>query len=109
MCSSQNVKAFMMDLECIFIFVAVIKLDGSVPVKYGLRLNSEGRYCDVKQQLHILTGIPPHQIMLSELANAQIKVSIYIVKSKNKKTFQWVRSGTSCNISAVFHLKSVTV
>ncbi|XP_068211640.1 ubiquitin carboxyl-terminal hydrolase 32 isoform X1 [Palaemon carinicauda] len=57
----------------VYLEVIVIKLDGSVPVKYGLRLNSEGRYVDVKQQLYLLTGIPPHQIMLSELSNAQIK------------------------------------
>ncbi|KAK7036664.1 Ubiquitin carboxyl-terminal hydrolase 32, partial [Halocaridina rubra] len=57
----------------VYLEVIVIKLDGSVPVKYGLRLNSDSRYYDVKQQLHVLTGVPPHQIMLSELANAQIK------------------------------------
>ncbi|XP_069942664.1 ubiquitin carboxyl-terminal hydrolase 32 isoform X4 [Cherax quadricarinatus] len=57
----------------VYLEVIVVKLDGSVPVKYGLRLNSDSRYYDVKQHLHILTGIPPHQIMLSELANAQIK------------------------------------
>ncbi|XP_071551468.1 ubiquitin carboxyl-terminal hydrolase 32 isoform X3 [Panulirus ornatus] len=57
----------------VYLEVIVVKLDGSVPVKYGLRLNSDSRYYDVKQHLHILTSIPPHQIMLSELANAQIK------------------------------------
>ncbi|XP_045101683.1 ubiquitin carboxyl-terminal hydrolase 32-like isoform X2 [Portunus trituberculatus] len=53
--------------------VIVVRLDGSVPVKYGLRLNSDSRYYDVKQHLHILTSIPPHQIMLSDVSNAQIK------------------------------------
>ncbi|XP_027228164.1 ubiquitin carboxyl-terminal hydrolase 32 isoform X2 [Penaeus vannamei] len=57
----------------VYLEVIVIKLDGSVPVKYGLRLNSDSRYYDVKQQLHLLTSIPPHQMMLSELANGQIK------------------------------------
>lgn len=52
-----------------------MRLDGSVPVKYGLRLNSDSRYYDVKQHLHVLTSIPPHQLMLTELANAQIKVT----------------------------------
>lgn len=58
------------------VYFTVVKLDGSVPVKYGLRLNSDSRYYDVKQHLHVLTSIPPHQIMLSELANAQIKVIV---------------------------------
>ena len=64
-------------LKCIqskYMDISVVRLDGSVPVKYGLRLNSDSRYYDVKQHLHVLTSIPPHQIMLSDVSNAQIKV-----------------------------------
>ncbi|KAK4322970.1 hypothetical protein Pmani_006294 [Petrolisthes manimaculis] len=61
--------------------VIVVRLDGSVPVKYGLRLNSDSRYYDVKQHLHVLTSIPPYQLMLTELANAQIK---YIPHDENR-------------------------
>ena len=53
-----------------------MKLDGSTPRKYGLRLVSDSRYLDVKKHLHVLTNIPVQQFMLAELINAQIKVFI---------------------------------
>ncbi|XP_076059243.1 ubiquitin specific protease 32 isoform X2 [Oratosquilla oratoria] len=59
--------------SCVYLEVIVMRLDGSVPVKYGLRLNSDARYSDIKRHLHPLTGIHPHHIMLTELANAQVK------------------------------------
>lgn len=34
-------------------------LDGSVPVKYGIRVNSEGTYMDLKKRLSELCGLPP--------------------------------------------------
>lgn len=34
-------------------------LDGSVPIKYGVRVNSEGTYADVKKKLSELCGLPP--------------------------------------------------
>lgn len=75
-----------------FLVSTVIKLDGSVPVKYGLRLNSDSRYYDVKQQLHLLTSIPPHQMMLSELANGQIKVQPLHVTILGELESHWINS-----------------
>lgn len=52
----------------------VIRLDGSVPVKYGLRLNNDEKYGALKNALSSLCGIPPHLMKLAEVQNAVIKV-----------------------------------
>lgn len=51
----------------------VIRLNGEVPAKYGLRLNSEAKYFELKQQLQSLCGIPPERLLLAEVACSQIK------------------------------------
>ncbi|XP_063695674.1 ubiquitin carboxyl-terminal hydrolase 32 isoform X2 [Culicoides brevitarsis] len=53
--------------------VLVIFLNGSVPIKYGLRLNSESRYWDLKKHLSTLCNLEPEKMLVCELANAQIK------------------------------------
>lgn len=45
----------------------MILLDGSVPVKYGIRLNSEGRYCDLQEALSKLCGIDAKQLLIAEI------------------------------------------
>nr|XP_026488926.1 ubiquitin carboxyl-terminal hydrolase 32 isoform X1 [Vanessa tameamea] len=50
--------------------VRVILLDGSVPVKYGVRVNSEGTYLDLKKNLSELCGLPPESVLLAELSGA---------------------------------------
>lgn len=52
----------------------VVKLDGSVPIKYGLRLNNDEKYGGLKTALSSLCGIPPHLIKLAEVQGALIKV-----------------------------------
>uniref|UniRef100_A0A182M9T8 ubiquitinyl hydrolase 1 n=1 Tax=Anopheles culicifacies TaxID=139723 RepID=A0A182M9T8_9DIPT len=54
--------------------VLVMLLDGSVPVKYGLRLNSEMKYWDLKKQLSELCGLEPDQMLICELSNSQIRL-----------------------------------
>ncbi|PSN41510.1 hypothetical protein C0J52_07225 [Blattella germanica] len=46
--------------------VIVIRLDGSVPVKYGLRLNMDEKYSSVKTALACLCGVPAHLLRLAE-------------------------------------------
>ncbi|GJQ78053.1 hypothetical protein Trydic_g2397 [Trypoxylus dichotomus] len=53
--------------------ILVICLNGEVPIKYGLRLNSEAKYYELKQQLQNLCGIPPERLSLAEVASSQIK------------------------------------
>ncbi|KAM3956800.1 LOW QUALITY PROTEIN: ubiquitin specific protease 32 [Aphomia sociella] len=50
----------------------VIRLDGSVPIKYGVRVNSEGTYLDLKNKLSELCGIPADSLLIVELAGARI-------------------------------------
>ncbi|KAK5638365.1 hypothetical protein RI129_012660 [Pyrocoelia pectoralis] len=53
--------------------VIVIYLNGETPMKYGLRLNSEAKYSELKLQLHGLCNIPPDQLLLAEIAHSQIQ------------------------------------
>ncbi|XP_062555918.1 ubiquitin carboxyl-terminal hydrolase 32 isoform X2 [Armigeres subalbatus] len=53
--------------------VLVMMLDGSVPVKYGLRLNSEMKYWDLKNQLSELCALDPELMLICELSNSQIR------------------------------------
>ncbi|CAH1641332.1 unnamed protein product [Spodoptera littoralis] len=39
--------------------IRVMLLDGSVPIKYGVRVNSEGTYLDLKKKLSDLCGLAP--------------------------------------------------
>ncbi|XP_070572719.1 ubiquitin carboxyl-terminal hydrolase 32-like isoform X2 [Ptychodera flava] len=53
--------------------IIVIRLDGSVPAKYGLRLNMEDKYKDLKNHLSELCNLTPQQILLVEVFGAMIK------------------------------------
>lgn len=53
--------------------VLVIRLDASIPIKYGVRLNSEATYFELKQQLQPMCGINPEYLLLAEVAEAQFK------------------------------------
>lgn len=53
---------------------AVIKLDGSTPVRYGLRLNMDEKYTGLKKQLSELCSLKPEQILLAEVHTSNIKV-----------------------------------
>ncbi|KAG8282223.1 Ubiquitin carboxyl-terminal hydrolase 32 [Homalodisca vitripennis] len=59
----------------IYIQVTVLRLDGSVPTKYGLRLNMDDKYANLKQNLSTLCNIPPSYMKLAELTGSQIKVT----------------------------------
>lgn len=52
--------------------VLVVRLDGNTPVKYGLRLNSEAKYIELKQQLSKLCHINVDRLLLAEVAYCQI-------------------------------------
>ena len=56
----------------------MLRLDGTTPIKYGLRLISDAKYKDVKWHLNALTGISQHQFMLAELYSAQVKVGLHL-------------------------------
>ncbi|XP_052751885.1 ubiquitin carboxyl-terminal hydrolase 32 [Galleria mellonella] len=52
--------------------VRVMRLDGSVPVKYGVRVNTEGTYLDLKNKLSELCELPPECMLIAELSGATI-------------------------------------
>lgn len=53
--------------------VLVIRLSGETPVKYGLRLNSEAKYIELKEHLQKLCDIPASRLLLAEVAYSQIR------------------------------------
>lgn len=59
--------------SCIHIEIIVIRLDGSVPVKYGLRLNMDEKYRALKRELSSLTTVPAEQILLVEIVGPVVK------------------------------------
>lgn len=60
-------------VSCCAEFV-VIKLEGSTPVRYGLRLNMDEKYMGLKRQLSELCSLKPEQILLTEVHTSNIKV-----------------------------------
>ncbi|KAJ8916678.1 hypothetical protein NQ315_000323 [Exocentrus adspersus] len=56
-----------------FIPSAVVRLNGDCPVKYGVRLNSEAKYMELKEQLRDLCDIRPDRLLLAEVAECQIR------------------------------------
>ncbi|XP_061639048.1 ubiquitin carboxyl-terminal hydrolase 32 isoform X3 [Phyllopteryx taeniolatus] len=53
--------------------ITVIKLDGSTPVCYGLRLNMDEKYTGLKKLLSVMCKLKPEQILLAEVHGAKIK------------------------------------
>ncbi|XP_041750795.2 ubiquitin carboxyl-terminal hydrolase 32-like isoform X1 [Coregonus clupeaformis] len=53
--------------------IIVIKLDGSCPVRYGLRLNVDEKYTGLKRLLSELCCVNPEQILLAEVHASNIK------------------------------------
>lgn len=60
----------------------VIKLDGTTPVRYGLRLNMDEKYTGLKKQLSDLCGLKSEQILLAEVHGSNIKVILTILCRK---------------------------
>ncbi|KAJ8312078.1 hypothetical protein KUTeg_009451 [Tegillarca granosa] len=59
--------------SCIHLEIIAIRLDGSVPVKYGLRLNMDEKYKTLKKELSELTNIPSDQILFVEIMGPIVK------------------------------------
>lgn len=53
--------------------VLIMRLDGSCPIKYGVRLNSECKYWDLKNHLAPMCDIGPRSILLCQLEGSQVK------------------------------------
>ena len=55
----------------------MIWLDGSVPIKYGLRLNMDEKYKTLKKELGKLADISANQILFVEITGSLVKVKFY--------------------------------
>lgn len=59
-----------------FSFSSVIRLDGSIPIKFGLRLNSDSKYSDFKSELSQLCHLDAKLMLVCELSNSQIRCAL---------------------------------
>ena len=64
--------------------VIVIRQDGSVPVKYGLTLDMEARYSDIKPILSRCSRIPADNLILVDIVQSQFRVSTSSEEQKLK-------------------------
>lgn len=53
--------------------VLVVRLNGQCPIKYGLRLNSEAKYGELKEHLSELCVVDHKRLLLAEVATCQVK------------------------------------
>jgi len=53
----------------------VVHLEGTTPTKYGLLLNNDDRYKDVKKELSKYCGLVSSQLLLVEIFGASVKVA----------------------------------
>lgn len=72
--------------------VLVTKLNGEFPTKYAVKLNSECKYWDLKNQLCVLCNLEPTSILICQVDNSQIK---YIFSNDQK-----INASTSLNLYA---------
>lgn len=56
-------------------FAAVMFLDGRQPVKYGLRLEMDEKYEQLKEKLTELCEVPSSRLLLVEMYASNIRVS----------------------------------
>ena len=70
------------DYDCLcIVFISVQKLDGSVPVKYGLRLSMDEKYRALKREVSRLADIPVEELLVVEVSGPIVKVSDLRVSS----------------------------
>ena len=53
---------------------SVIRQDGTTPIKYGITLDMEAKYSELKPSLSQLCKIPPHNLILVDIVHAQFRV-----------------------------------
>lgn len=51
-----------------FFWFSVVRLDGSTPVKYGLRLLADDRFEAIKEKLREYTGLPCDRMLIVQLS-----------------------------------------
>lgn len=61
--------------ELWFLFLLVMFLDGRQPVRYGLKLEIDEKYRQLKDELEKLCGVPAARLLMVEVYASNIRVS----------------------------------
>lgn len=69
----QDIHNLYLDYLFIVYIFPVIRPNGDFPVKYGMRLNSEAKYVELKENLYELCGVNPSRLLVAEVACCQIR------------------------------------
>ena len=59
----------------IYLETIVIKQDGSMPIKYGLTLDMEAKYSDIRPLLSRYSRVPADHLLLVDIVQSQFRVS----------------------------------
>ena len=62
--------------DIIVLFFAVVRLNESHAVKYGLCLNMEEKYRGLKKQLSVLCGVPACRLLLVDVYGTLVRVGV---------------------------------
>ena len=58
------------------VIISIVKrIDGLTPVKYGLCLDTNLKYRELKRELSSLSGIPTHQLVMVMIIGPVVEVS----------------------------------
>ncbi|XP_076748225.1 ubiquitin carboxyl-terminal hydrolase 32 isoform X7 [Maylandia zebra] len=79
--------------------ITVIKLDGSTPVRYGLRLNMDEKYTGLKKQLSELCSLKPEQILLAEVHSSNIKFGSDVLTAAIRKATNFPQDNQKVRLS----------
>ncbi|XP_065190122.1 ubiquitin carboxyl-terminal hydrolase 32-like [Sycon ciliatum] len=69
----------------VYLEVIMVRLDGSVPVRYAFRLNPESRYVLLKTELSNLTQVAPNQLLLVEIFASSLR-NVLVESNKLRQT-----------------------
>ena len=59
----------------------VVRLDGSQPVRYGIKVEVDDKYRSLKQSLANLCGVPSSKLLLVEICGSVVRVRVEGVRS----------------------------
>ena len=60
-----------------------MRLEGSQPVRYGIKMELDDKYRRLKEMVSDLCGVPPSNLRLAEVYGAMVKVSVSSVMDHN--------------------------
>ena len=56
-----------------------MRLDGTQPVRYGIKMELDDKYRRLKDMVSDLCGIPSANLRLAEVYGAMVKVSVHVI------------------------------